>query len=65
MNVYILRNGESNYNGVAVVVARDEQHARTLVSWDYSDETKVIKKLNGINPNADHQAGVVFQSFGS
>ena len=62
MNVYILRNGSENYHGVALVVARDEQEAKTLTTWDYSDETTVIRKLEEFN--ADGIPRVEFQCYG-
>ena len=62
MNVYLLRNGNEDYNGVAVVVAFTKQQAIDLTTWDYSDKTTEIKKLDGLSSGGD--ARVAFQSYG-
>lgn len=61
-NVYILRNGVDHWNGVALVVAQNEDQAKKLTTWDYSDETVSIKQLEGFT--ADGPARVEFQIYG-
>lgn len=61
-NVYILRNGERDFNGVAVVVAQSGKEAKFLVKWDYDDKTTTIKCLDNIV--ASGPARVEFQNLG-
>ena len=49
MKVFILRNGEERHNGYAVVVAQDVDQARSLVEWDYEDETESLRPLIGFS----------------
>ena len=62
MNVYILRSGSEHWRGCAVVVAKNEQQAKSLVSWDYSEKTEVCQKFIGFT--AEPPARVEFQIYG-